>query len=267
MDRGNKVEITDRDGWRKELPLQKNLIHIGSEPRNDIVLELWRGSGVAPRHLQLISIQGDGQRYRAINLGDTDILLGESGDTVLSPRTSVDIADGAHLKLGDFTLVFHLSGLGRKGVGQPIVAHEEHAAAETVVRGAFPSMPEEAISDVIGLKLILPQAPLDPECPLEGSVVVHNLGNKPGVQFKLEVEGLEPDCYEMGPGPILFPNVEKAVFLRLYHPRGPHPASGDHPIRIRATAPEAYPGESATVSREIQILPFYNHTLRLMTVD
>jgi hypothetical protein len=262
MDRGNRIEITDKNGWQRELPLEKNLIHIGSEPRNDIVLELGRGSGVAPRHLQLVSVQGDRQRYRAINLGDTDILFGDAGDAVLSPRSSADIVDGARLKLGDFTLVFHLGRLGREGVRQPVVPSWAHAAAETAVQ-TF----EQETSAAIGLRLILPGAPLDPERPLEGSVVVHNLGNKPGVQFKLEVEGLEPDCYEMGPGPILFPNVEKAVFLRLYHPRGPRPVAGDHTIRIRATAPEAYPGESTTVSRGIQILPFYNHALRLMTVD
>jgi len=267
MDRGNRVIITDKNGWERELPLQKNLIHIGSEPRNDIVLELGRGSGVAPRHLQLISVQGDGQRYRAINLGNTDILLGESGDTVLSPRSSADIVDGAQLRVGDFTLTFHLTGSVRQGVSQQTAAYEGQATARPVAQGAFPDTVKEETSDVIGLKLILPWAPLDPERPLEGSVVVHNLGNKPGVQFKLEVEGLEPDCYEMGPGPILFPNVEKAVFLRLYHPRGPRPVAGEHHIRIRATAPEAYPGASAAVSQEIQILPFYNHSLRLMTVD
>ena len=119
--------------------------------------------------------------------------------------------------------------------------------------------------DAIWLRFSLPSPVLRPEHPLEGIVSVRNLGNQPGVQFKLEVDGWEPDCYQIGPGPILFPNVEKGVFLQIEHPRGPTPPAGRHQIRIRATAPETYPGEIATVIREIEVLPYYHHVLRLLT--
>jgi hypothetical protein len=78
------------------------------------------------------------------------------------------------------------------------------------------------------------------------------------------LEGLDEASYEMGPGPILFPNAEKEVFLRLYHPRKSHPPAGAHLIRIRASAPDAYPGQSAVESREVEILPYRHHTLRLL---
>jgi hypothetical protein len=113
------------------------------------------------------------------------------------------------------------------------------------------------------LRLSLPQPTVDPESPLEGTITVHNLGNEPGVQFRLELEGLERDWYEMGPGPILFPNVEKGVSLRIHHPRGPGILAGKREITVRCTAPEAYPGEDVTVSQVLEILPFYHHELHL----
>ena len=98
---------------------------------------------------------------------------------------------------------------------------------------------------------------------IEGAIAVRNLGDQSGVQFDLEVEGITVECYEIGPAPVLFSNSEAQVFFRLQHSRSPTPIAGTHQIRIRATAPEAYMGESVVVSQTINILPYYTHTLDL----
>ena len=103
-----------------------------------------------------------------------------------------------------------------------------------------------------------------PDHPLTGSITVKNLGNQTGVQFKLEVDGLDPKYYEIGPAPILFPNVEREIYFHLRHPRSPELPAGDYRITIRATAPEAYPGEAAMVSQMIRILPYYSHEVRFV---
>jgi hypothetical protein len=257
------VEIIDGNGWRRAFPLEKNLIHIGADPRNDIVLETSRGTGVAHRHLQLIAIPGEVQRYRAINLGEADIPLGDTGERALAPRSMLELADGESLKLGEFTLVFRLAGIAAP-IPAPVF-QPSTAGAEVRLPAVDPAQEED--SDVIGLQLSLPGQVLSPEHSLEGIVTVHNLGNQPGAQFKLQVTGLDSDCYEIGPGPILFPNVEKGVFLRLDHPRKPSPPAGRHLIYVRATAPEAYPGQSTTVSQELMILPYHSHTLQIVPVD
>lgn len=256
------IEITDRDGWRKTFPLAKSLVHIGSDPGNDIVLASGRGAGVAGRHLQVICLPSIRPGYRLVNLGDTDILLGGPGGRVLPPRSSVDIPGGESLRLGEFRISFGGGG-GAPGAAGGEIPASGVAGGGTVsgVSGA------EESSDVIGLALSLSPAQLDPERPTEGAITVRNLGDQTGVQFKLEVEGLEPDWYEVGPGPILFPNAEREVPLRLYHPRGPSPLAGDHRIRVRATAPDAHPGESTTVSQIIHILPYYSHRLRLVAAN
>ncbi len=257
----SNLEITDKDGWRKVYPLSKIITYIGSDAQNDIVLETWHGAGVASRHVQLISLTADAQGYRLVNLGDTDIRLGESGDRSALPHSFVQLSDGERMRLGDFVLIFHA------GESVPSAAVGGAVAALGTTNVTLPrSVGAEAIpSKTIGLRLSLPATRVSPDQPVEGAVYVTNLGNKPGVQFKLAVEGLEQDCYEMGPGPVLFPGAEKATVFRLRHSRKPKPPAGEQRFSVRVTASDAYPGESAVVSQVVQILPFYSHKLRLVS--
>jgi len=274
MNQQGSVEIVDGNGWRKQFSLEKNLIYIGSAAGNDIVLDRSRGGGVAQRHLQLIALPGEELRYRAVNLGTADILLGQDGSQVLAPRSTAEIGHAERIKLGDFSFVFHLSGQAVPVAPAALAGLEPPAAESHLVvppPGAAAIVPPAAfdqaeVSDVIGLQLSLPSGALVPDRPLEGVVTVRNLGKEPGVQFKLAVQGLDPDYYEIGPGPILFPNVEKGVFLRLDHSRKAEPPAGRHQIAIRASAPEAYPEESAVVTQEIEIAPYHKHTVNLIPV-
>jgi hypothetical protein len=256
MNQHGKLEVTDGDGWRTEFWLNKHIVHVGSDPGNDVVLSLGRGAGVAPWHVQLIALPAD-SRYRLVNLGEVDVSLGAAGDRPLAPRSSVEIADGEYIRLGDFVLVLRCGEFA--GLASPAGVAGEGGGPQVV--GA------ESGSQVIGLRLSLPRTNLVPNYPVDGSVVVRNLGEKPGVQFTLVVEGLDPDCYEVGAGPLLFPNAEKEVFLRLYHPQRSIPLAGEHRLSVRVTAPEAYPGECAAVSQVVRILPFYKHKLRLVTTE
>ena len=125
----------------------------------------------------------------------------------------------------------------------------------------------EASSQAIGLELFLPKTLLEPDQPIDGSVIVRNLGKKPAVQFKLAVEGLHPDCYDIGAGPLLFPDAEKEVLFCVTHPKDPSLAAGDHRVKISAKAPEAYPEGNVTVSQVIRVLPYFKHELRLVTAE
>jgi len=281
MTPGNRIEIVDRDGWRKEFPLQKSLLHLGSDGRNDIVLDPHRGAGVAPRQLQLIALADGHSGYRAINLGDATVLVTSEGrqgsvgePRTLAPRSVAQIVDGDCVQLGEFRLIFYLPGAGDHPSGavsppeRAPRAHRSEAAAHEPAVATLPAGPGNwQASASIGLRLAFGRPVVHPDKDLEGIVTVKNLGQEPGAQFRLKVEGLEPDCYEIGPGPILFPQVEKGVYLRISHPRSPAILAGKREVIVRATAPEAYPGECATVSQAIEFLPYYHHTLRLVEVE
>ncbi len=237
------LEIIDRDGWRKEFPLTGRLAHVGSGPSNTVVLDASRGSGVSPRHIQFIFLEDGG--CRLVNLGDTKVgIEGGEGNASVPPHLTGKIMDGQRLRVGDFTLVVHLG------------ANVDGTA----------SRPTPITSKSIGLRIALPEVRLTPERPIEGAIIVRNEGAQPGVQFRLTLEGLPSGCFELGPAPLLFPNAEKSVSLRLVHPRGPTLAAGKHRLTVRALAPTAYPDEKAEVTAQIEVAPFYAHTLELKKV-
>jgi hypothetical protein len=256
MNAGNRIEITDKEGWRKEFTLDKRLIYVGNDARNDIVLSPVRGSGVSPRHLQLIAAPHANGMFNAVNLSPVSIPLGESGGRVLEPNSAMEVADGESFHLGEFTLKFHLQESIHPG------SPAEPAQGEAAV-----PLPTGSRSSSIGLRISLPQPVVNPEGPLEGIIYVANLGGAPGVQFKVWIDGLPAESCEIGPAPILFPGAEKGIPFRLYHPCLSNYPAGTHQLSFRAVAADAYPGESATLSREIRFLPFYRHSLRLVSVD
>lgn len=255
MEASSSVRVTDQEGWQRVFPLSKKLIHIGSDPGNDIVLA-GRGTGVASRHLQLVYARGSQSGYRVINLSDGELVL---HDQALSPRSTGDLVDGDSLRLGDFELCFSLR--------PPEFQDDMPEMAFEPASGGNVEQARAVGSQAIGLKVFLSQTRLAVDQPIDGTVIVRNQGNMPGVQFRLDVEGLESADYEIGPGPILFPNAEKDVSLRIVHPRRPHPPAGEHRILIRATAPKEYPGQSTVVSQTIHIDPFYEHQVRLIFRD
>lgn len=262
------VEVIDKGGWSRSFPLSKNIIHIGSDARNDIVIETWHGNGLAARHLQLVPSPTSGLGYRLVNMGTIEVSLGPRGERSLAPRAAVDLADGDTVRLGELTFTFRCDGPGTLLAGTAAGT----AAQSTGANRAAPSLATAAglaavggvaKANPIGLNLTLTQARLVPGQPIDGAITIKNQGDKTGVQFKIEVEGFDPDSYELGPAPILFPDVEKQVLFRLRHPQKPQPPAGDHRFTIRVTASNAYPGEVAMVSQVVQVAPYIKHTLSL----
>jgi hypothetical protein len=238
------IEVIDKDGWRKSFPLtpDKTIILIGSDLNNDVILEAGRGSGVSPRHLQLILSAAGGSPGRLVNLSNANVMVGETDQRLLAPHSYTDIATGERVSVGSFSVVFHL--------GSRLETEEEREG-------------EKYGSTAVGLHVSLPQTQLTRHQPLEGIVTVRNQGDKAGVQFKLELEGLPPDSYMMEPGPILFAGAEKDVLLHVYPSKRSKLRAGEHHFAIHAAAPEAYPGEGVMSSHVIHALPFYQHSLHL----
>jgi hypothetical protein len=247
---GFSVIVTDRDGWRKEYPLTKNIIHVGSASNNEIVLDGAHGAGVAPRHVQVIATP---QGARIVNIGNSAIIIGATARNSAPPLAVIDIPSGEIIRIGDYTLTIRTDGSN---------GHSPAASLGAPAHGANGGS-AAASGQVIGLRASFPQIQLSPDKPLEGSVLVRNLGDKSGAQFKLEVEGLDPDCYEIGPGPVLFPGAEKPVTLRLFHSKRCKPPAGEYRFQIRAIAPTAYPEASATITVMIYIRPYYRYRLHL----
>jgi hypothetical protein len=265
-----KVTITDRDGWRKDVSLQKAIVYIGSDPASDIVLDGIRGAGVAPRHAQLLTMPSNGQGARLVNLGPSDITVGMGMNRTVAAFSSTALAEGEAIRIGDFTLT--ISGMEISPVYAALPGAAAPAALPSAARAALPAAGESsatpdipAISQSIGLRLSLPDMAVTPDRPIEGTIVIKNQGSRPGAQFKLQVDGIDSSLYEIGPGPILFPNAEKEVFLRFVHPHKPNPPAGDCRIVVRVSSPDAYPGEVSSANYILKIAPFFEHKLRVIS--
>jgi hypothetical protein len=250
-----RVRVTDKDGWRQEFVLDKALVFVGSAPENDIVLPIDRGAGVAARQVQLVALGEEEPRFRVVNLGASAVRL-PSGDEPLAPRAVGIVGDGDELQLGDFSLAFHL--------GDSASAPAPNRRSGGQKSSVPPSGAGSRGAGDIGLAFHLSRTVLETDQPIEGTITVHNSGSKPGVQFRIELLGFPADCYEMGPGPILFPGAEKRVPLRIRHPQSPDPAAGDHEILVRVSAPDAYPGQRAEEAQTVRVAPFYRHALHFV---
>ncbi len=243
MAQESRIEVINKFGWHKVFVVDKPIIQIGRDARNDLVLDDGFENGIAPRHAQLLPSAVNPQGLRVVNLSDQDILVfAQAGEgtplpppsATISPRASGEIASGDLLKMGDFSLIFQ--------------------------GGA-------SYSEVVKLHIDMPGKQLALDRPLTGTLTIHHVGNKAAVQFKIELEGLDPDSYEIGPGPVLFPNAEKQVNFRLLHPKRPYPPAGPHQITFHVTAPDADAGEGATVSTESEVAPIYRHRMRVVVMD
>ena len=201
MNQQSTIEVITGDGWRKIYPLEKPIIYLGSHPRSDIILEAAPGGGIAPLHAQLIASASNGAGYQLINLADTPISLGTSGDQTIPGRSAINIADGTTFTLGQYTLIFHSSGAVGSGSSSGF-----YGGSGSTGGG----------SRYIGVSVSLPRTQLAPDQMLDGIITVSNLGEQTAAQFELELLGLDPDCYDIEPGPLLSSGAEKEVFFRLF---------------------------------------------------
>jgi hypothetical protein len=182
--------------------------------------------------------------YRLVNLGDSDVFVGPTGEQSLTPRFSTDLVDGMQIKVGDFNLIFRGEGsVGSATQPGGISRQSQH----------------------LGLRFSLPQRHIAPHHTLEGVITVSNLGDHPAAQIELELEGLADDYFELEPGPLLSPGAEQEVFFLLYH-RGAKPLAGPYRLTISAAAPRAYPAEQISLAQVVSFLPLYEHTLTLRPV-
>jgi hypothetical protein len=252
MEPVNRIEIIDSEGWRKEFEIGKRIIYIGSDPRNDIVLSSFRGSGVEKRHIQIITPQAPSFAITAVNLSTTPVPFGDEGQHTLQPNSAVEFSNNETAQLGDFVLLFRLQNF--QSDSHAPVSPAEPASS---IRG-------KQTSASIGLKLTMHSASLRPGTPLDSVITVRNQGSAQGVQFQISIDGYPKEFYEIGAAPILFPGAEKNVSLRFHHPCSPILPAGPVRVTVHASALEAYPGENVSVSREIQVEPFYHHQLQVI---
>jgi hypothetical protein len=276
------IEVTDRDGWRKEFPLLRNLVMVGSDLANDIPLPESRGQGAEPRHLQILLNPQDNSACRVINMAKSPVEITIAGQvTLLAPSTAMVISMESALRIGDYRLQLHgfgappayskmngnapveMASFQRPAPTPTTAPYSPSAVVENRVAPAFsPTTPPVYGGGPIGLAVRMSQATLTDHQPAEAFITVANRGEKTAVQIRLLIEGLPSDSYEIPPLPLLFPNAEKSLTIQLRYPNKPLSA-GSHPVRFLAVAPEAYPNEQVVVQQSVVVPSVFAHEVKL----
>ena len=236
MEANVTVILTDTRGWQKTYDLTEGAYWVGSAPA--AYIQLADIPDLPPYFLQIVNMQRDAA-VRVVNLSAQEINYTKGPvSAVLTPRQCLDVYGPEVLQIHGYSLQFKLH---KQVLAQP-------SASEMRQR-------------VIGVRLVLSDVVLRPNGSITGGLSLQNLG-KQACQYKIEVEGLPPDCLELSPPPLIHPGGEESTQFRIYH-RQTYPKAGQCHLVFRISAPTVYPGEEVTLRQIIQVMPVYAHTLAL----
>ncbi len=230
------VEIVDKEGRRSRYLEQRNMLFIGCDSGEKIVVEFDYKVGEKVWHVQATA---QPNYCLLINMGDDPIQFipdsAEAGVSQFRPQDTKQIVYGQTIRANGCSLTFH----------------------------------RKRISKFIAVDLFLPEQELSKshtkDTPLEGIITLHNKGEKTKVQFQLEVkvEGLPDKAYHLdSPHPKLVHVRERQVNLYLYHPPNRLAAAGYYRVDVYVKANE-YPDQVAADFQQIYVSPFYDYQLEI----
>ena len=225
------LKIIEANGWSKSVKLIKSITLVGSSAGCDIVLN---SNQITPVHAQILCSTDLPTGCRLVNFAAPIRIHSMGADLSIDPFSARDIQQEDELVLGDYRIVFDL----------PL-------STEFVQKT---SSMEAALS--------FSNAVLRPEYPLEGKLVVKNLGKGGGTQVQVELKGLPPDCYLIDPIPLLYSGAQEEIRVRLFH-KTLYPEAGIQSIFLVVTAPNSYPGEELSIQQKIYVAPVFDQKLEV----
>ncbi len=229
-----ELKITSVQGKMKTEVLNKHIVRIGSDVLNDVCLQ---GGDIQPFHLQILSESGEDGVTRVVNLTDQPVGITLNRESYwLNPYASAELSHEDEIELGDYAMVVNLP------IKDGLVRNSKYFEAAL----AFPSetLPTDSI--------------------LEGHLTIRNLGQK-GAQFKVDVEGLPENCFQIDEVPLLYPSAVEDVNFRVIH-QGVVPQAGYVTFYVSITSPDHYPDEQVVLQYNIYIAPQYRQKLGVFEV-
>lgn len=216
-----KIVLNEQNGRQTSFIPNKSIVSVGYAPSCDLKLAPNIGS---PIHLQVIySVDQNLDRCKIIIFGPETTLIRQSKRTALSPSSQIEVFDKDEIQIGPYILFFEL------------------ANTSGIIKG----------SSVISASLVFRQTTLSPEKSTIGLLKLQNLGQI-SCQFQLEISGLPGDCIRHNPIPMLPPQGQGQVEIRLSH-HGRHPSAGMHELKFAVASSQAYPGEEVVLIQPIYV--------------
>ena len=223
--------IVEKSGWSKSIKTDRAVTRVGSAPSNDIQLQ---SSKIASVQLQILHSTDTDSRCKVVNLAH-EITAKISGEIRrLSTCAVVDVHDGDEILLDNYSIAFRL----------PLSANVMQSAR------------------MIQATLSFADAVLRPKFATTGVLTIKNAGEHSACQFRVDIEGLPTDCFQIDPIPLMYSGAQEEVLVRIFH-RILYPSAGRQTIVLKVSAPESYPGEELMIRQDIYVTPVFKQALEL----
>lgn len=228
-----KLIISQENGFKKQLQVEKAITRIGSSPANDIQLN---SPYISAFHLQILYAQEMPDRCQVVNLAAEAVaVFSKNLERPLPAFSSQELFAGDEINIKGVRLLFELP----LTTGTLITSHK------------------------ISASLAFSEPVMRPNTILVGRITLKNEGEQPSCQFVVEISGLPEDCYQVDPIPLMYPGAQEDVNVRFLH-RKSYPAAGFQSVTLSVTAPASYPGEQVSIQQGIYVLPVLEQGLDIL---
>jgi len=226
-----KLIISEQNGWKKPVTIEKAITRLGSAPTSDVQLI---SPEIAPIHLQLYYLEDAPTNCKVFNLGSPVTIRSGDQHIVLSSFETIQIQNGSEIELGPYRIQFIL----------PL-------SATTL---------QETTS--IQASLRFPEATLLPDQVTTGWLTIKNTGVQSSCQVDIDLSGFPVDCMQIDPAPLLYTGGQEDVRIQLFH-RKLYPAAGFQTLTINVSACDSYPGEQVVINQGIYVSPVFEQSLEI----
>jgi hypothetical protein len=98
-----------------------------------------------------------------------------------------------------------------------------------------------------------------------GVLTLKNAGEHSACQFRVDIEGLPADCFQIDPIPLMYSGAQEEVRIRIFH-RILYPPAGLQTIVLKISAPESYSGEELIIRQDIYVTPVFSRRSSFLTI-
>jgi hypothetical protein len=224
--------LIDKNGWTKSVKIEKAITRLGTAASNDVQLQ---SQAIAAVHVQLIYTPELPASCKLVNLASEIVVHGDDDAYPIPRLGNIELRDGDEIELGEFRVALKI----------PL-------AAEYLRK-----------SNQIDASLSLPEAVMRPDMTTIGQLTIKNIGMQPDCQFRVILQGLPQDCYQIDPIPLMYPDAQEDVRLQFFH-RKHYPSVGFHDVSIHISAPTNYPGEELIIKQGLYVVPVFDQEIALL---
>ena len=221
-----KIRIFNESDWEKTYEFDKSIIRIGSQVSCDIQL---RDANIQPLMMQIVRIGGADDSYNIRFFADNIMLIRGNQNFMTDQISPYNLLDGDKITFSHYRLIFSVENEKKRIRTSPHMKAEMFLSKRELLLGS----------------------------PINGMVLLTNLGTEKPCQFRMQISGIPADCLHSAPLPYLYPGTSSTVAFIISHLQT-RPSPGFHTVSLTLSAENEYFGELLEFNQDIYVEPIFN---------